>query len=187
MLFVLQDVVVVVASDVVAVDMEVALVGEPVASEEATQDVVPRLTAIKVEDTLDIPLASLKVKVKVVVRSVPTMGTIMVRPLNVSEPMMVATSMEEDIGLHSILPVDSVVTLSVIGILDALESEAVLITPIIIVGVMATTLRDLSKRISYKTNMSYLLLVVDCTRIKCATIHHTNGIPTNTLLQFSMQ
>ena len=127
MLFVLQDVVVVVASDVVAVDMDVALVGEPVASEEATQDVVPRLMAIKVEDTpviLDILLASLKVKVKAVVRFVPMMGTTMVRPLNVSEPMMVATSMEEDIGLHSILPVDAVVTLSVIGTLDALELEA---------------------------------------------------------------
>ena len=93
MLFVPQDVDVVVASDVVVVDMDVALVGELVASEEATQVVVPRLMATKVGDILvtpDIPLASLKVKVKVVVRSVPTMGTTMVRPLNVSEPMMVA-------------------------------------------------------------------------------------------------
>ena len=56
----------------------------------------------------------------------------MVRPLNVSEPMMVATSMEEDIRLHSILHVDAVVTPSVIGTLDALELEAVLITPTII-------------------------------------------------------
>ena len=131
----LQDVDVVVALDVVVVDMDVALVREPDASEEATQAVVPCLMAIKVEDILgtpDILLASLKVKVKVVVRFVPTMGTTMVHLLNVSKPMMVATSMEEDIGLHSILPVDAVVTLSVIGILDARESEAVLITPIII-------------------------------------------------------
>ena len=131
----IQDVDVVVASDVVVVDMDVALVGEPDASEEATQAVVPRLMAIKVGDilvTLDIPLASLKVKVKAAVRFVPTMGTTMVRLLNVSEPTMVATSMEEDIGLHSILHVDAVVTLSVIGTLDVLELEAVLITPIII-------------------------------------------------------
>ena len=51
---------------------------------------------------------------------------------------------------------------------------------VFIVGLYNTTLRDLSKRISYKVNMSYLLLVVDCTRIKCATIHtRTVFRPTN--------
>ena len=127
----IQDVDVVVALDVVAVDMVVALVGEPDPSEEATQAVVPRLMVIKAEDILvtpDILLASLKAAV----RFDPMKETTMVRLLNVSEPTMVATSMEEDIGLHSILPVDAVVTLSAIGILDALKLEAVLITPIII-------------------------------------------------------
>ena len=137
----IQDVDVVVASDVVVADMDVALVGEPDASEEATQAVVPCLMATKVEDilvTLDIPLASLKVKVAV--RLVPMTETTMVRLLNVSEPMMVATLMEEDIGLHSILPIDAVATPSVSVTLDALESEAVPITLIIIMfrKVMAT-------------------------------------------------
>ena len=50
------------------------------------------------------------------------------------------------------------------------------------VGVNNTKSLFVSVIDSYKTNMSYLLLVVDCTRIKCATIHtrtvfRPTGIP----------
>ena len=124
-----QDVDVVKDSDVVAVDMDVALVRESDASEEATQAVVPHLMAIRAVDILDTPdilLASLKVAV----RFVPMTETTMVCPLSVSKPTTVDISMEEDITL--LLPVvDAVVMPSVNVNLDVETLEVVLITPII--------------------------------------------------------
>ena len=127
----IQDVDVVVALDVVVADMVVALVGEPDASEEATQAVVPRLMVIKAVDILVTIPDTLLASLKAAVRFDPTKGTTMVHLLNVSEPMMVATSMEEDSALHSILLVVEEDMLSAIAILDEPVSEAVLTTAII--------------------------------------------------------
>ena len=154
-LFVLQDVDVVEDLVAVAVDMDVALVGEPDALEEATQAVVPRIMVIKVIKVADIPDILLDI-LKVVVKSVLTKETTMVRLLDVSEPTMVVTSMEEDIVLHSILLVVAEVMPFAIAILAELELEVVLFMSISIMfkKVMATLLMLLVETVMISRSLS---------------------------------